>query len=72
MVYVLVLLCFVTVPIHFFVDRRSSVQIILMVVSGAVFLFSLIVALIRRPRDMRLILLALIAWIAHGVVVPVI
>jgi hypothetical protein len=70
--YVLLILSFVTVPIHFLVERRSILQGALLAASGGVFVFGLLVALLVKPRDVRLVVYALLAWIIHGVVIPAI
>jgi len=68
--YVLVIVCFVTVPLHFVVHRRHFLQGALAYFSLAVFLFALVVAVLHRPRDARLGICAFLAWLIHGVTTP--
>jgi hypothetical protein len=70
--YVLVILSFLTLPIHFLVDRRSVLQGALLAASTVVFVFSLAAAIMSKPRDVRLAVFALLAWIIHGAVIPAI
>jgi hypothetical protein len=64
--HVLVILCFVTAPLHFMVHRRHFLQGALLCISFGVFLFALLVAVLRKPRDAPLALCAFLAWFIHG------
>ena len=68
--YLLVIVCFVTIPLHFVVHRRHFLQSGLAYFSLAVFLFALLVAFLHRPRDARLGICAFLAWLIHGVATP--
>ncbi len=70
--YLLVLLSFVTTPVHFLTDRRNPLQDGLLIASEGIFLFGLFVAIFRKPRDWRLAVYALAACILHGTLRPVI
>ncbi len=62
----LVLVSFVTTPLHFFADPRSSLQEVLLIGSELIFLFGLMVGVFRTPRAWRLVAYALVAGLTHG------
>ncbi len=68
--YLLVVLSFVTAPVHLFADRRHPVQSVLLIGSEVIFLFGLLIAIFRRPRDWRLAVYAFAACVIHGTLVP--
>jgi hypothetical protein len=69
--YLLVLLSFVTSPVHLLTDRRNPLQDVLLIASAGIFLFGLLVAIFRKPRDWRLGVYALVACVIHGALRPV-
>jgi len=60
--YLLVVLCFVAVPLHIFAQNLAKA---LVYFSGGVFLFSLLVAILHNPRDIRLGVFGFLAWLVH-------
>ncbi|MEO5802731.1 MAG: hypothetical protein ABIR24_04315 [Verrucomicrobiota bacterium] len=62
-----------TIPIHFFVTRRS-IDNALLLCGGGVFVFCLFVGVFHKPRNIpqnvAIIVYALVAWIIHGVMSP--
>lgn len=64
--YLLTILCFLSAPLHF-LDLNHPVKRTLVYFSTGVFLFSLLVAMLNRPRDVRLVFYGFCAWIIHAI-----
>jgi len=62
--YLLVILCFVTVPIHF-ISQSHFLDRTLIYFSAGVFVFSLLVAIIHSPKDVRLGFYGCLACLLH-------
>lgn len=68
--YLLTVISFVMTPVHIFA-ASGSIDTALLIFSGVVFVFCLLVGVLHKPRKIVLILYALFAWIIHGLMSPV-
>ena len=64
--YLLTIVCFVIVPLHL-LDLGRLPKSVLAYFSACVFLFSLLVAMLHRPRDARLAFYGFCAWLIHSI-----
>ncbi len=67
--YLLTLLGYLTIPIHFF-SVRGSVNEALLILSMAVVVFSIVAGMLCRPRHVAVIVYSFIACVIHGVLTP--
>ena len=67
--YLLTVISFVMTPVHIFVTSRSA-ESALLVFSGGVFVYCLLVGVLHKPRNVVIILYSLVAWIIHGLMSP--
>jgi hypothetical protein len=68
--YVLVILSFVAVPLHFLVGGGHPLQDVVVWLSTAALVLAFLVAILHKPRDMRLAFYGLLAFLAHAVTTP--
>jgi hypothetical protein len=67
--YLLTVISFVMTPVHIVAASRSADNALL-VFSGGVFVFCLFAGVLHKPRNVVIILYALVAWIIHGLMSP--
>lgn len=68
--YLLTVVSFATTPIHIFASRHG-IDNALLFLGGGIFVFCLFVGLLSKPRNVAIIVYALVAWIIHGLMSPV-
>jgi len=69
--YLLVLLCWLSAPLHLILRIRSDMHELMLWGCGGVLVFAFITALCVRPRDFIPALCAFLGLVLHGALTPV-
>jgi hypothetical protein len=73
--YLLIVISFGVAPVHCFIERRGVVHDALFVFASVVFVFCAGVGIFHKPRNVAInvaiIVYALVAWLLHGMLLPV-